>query len=88
VCSYWAASLKVGSSGGPRFIDSDPEKMGRDPILIAYALAGTDRVVVTKEISKPSRTGANRHVPDVCNSLGIKPMKDFDLFRMLGFTTK
>jgi hypothetical protein len=64
------------------------EKMGRDPILIAYALAASDRIVVTKEVSAPSKQGANRKIPDVCNSLGVQPMKDFDFFRALGFTTR
>jgi hypothetical protein len=67
------------------YVDSDLEKMGRDPILIAYALAGAGRIIVTKEVSKPSKKGPNRKIPDVCNSLGIKPMKDFDFFRALGF---
>lgn len=74
--------------GTPPFIDSDLEKMGRDPILIAYALAASDRIVVTKETSAPSKQGANRKIPDVCNSLGVQPMKDFDFFRALGFTTR
>jgi Domain of unknown function (DUF4411) len=78
----------INQYGTQPFLDSDLEKMGRDPILIAYALANADRVIVTKEVSAPTKKGANRKIPDVCNSLGIKPMKDFDFFRTLGFTTK
>jgi Domain of unknown function (DUF4411) len=81
---------QVMNQYGPKpFLDSDLEKMGRDPILIAYALASAaDRVIVTKEVSAPAKKGANRKIPDVCNSLGIKPVKDFHFFRTLGFTTK
>lgn len=46
--------------------------IGRDPFLIAYASVSADRVVVTKEVSKPSKQGANRKIPDVCNDLGVK----------------
>jgi hypothetical protein len=38
--------------------DSEIEKLGRDPFLIAYAMAQADRVVVTKEVSKPSKVRA------------------------------
>ena len=38
------------------------EKGGKDPFLIAAAMAGPDRVVVTKEVSKPKLTRANRRV--------------------------
>ena len=38
------------------------EKIGKDPFLIAAAMAGPDRVVVTREVSKPKLTRANRRV--------------------------
>lgn len=47
--------------------DDELRSIGKDPFLIAYALKDTEnRTVVTTEISKPSRLGANRHIPDVC----------------------
>ena len=42
-------------------------------------------MVVTKEISKPSKQRGNRKVPDVCTTLGQAWIKDFDLYRILGF---
>jgi hypothetical protein len=79
---------QVLSCYGANLSDSDLEKIGRDPFLIAYALSAPDRIVVTKEVSKPSRQGSNRHIPDVCNDLRIKWMPDFECFRALGFTTR
>lgn len=59
--------------------DDDVETIGRDPFIIAYALASpADRMVVTTEVSKSSRINANRHVPDVCDTFRIlhcTPMK-------------
>jgi hypothetical protein len=51
--------------------DDEIEKLGRDPFLLAYALAGAERCIVTTEVSKPMRVRHNRHIPDVCNSLTI-----------------
>ena len=31
---------------------------------------------------------ANRKVPDVCNDVGVKSLKDFDFFKVAGFSTK
>ena len=72
---------------GENLTDSDLEKIGEDAFLIAYALAAEDRVVVTKETPKPSKQRANRKVPDVCDTLHVKWMTDFDLYRVLAFTT-
>ena len=38
-----------GYGEGKNLTDSDLEKVGQDPCLIAYAYAAADRVVVTKE---------------------------------------
>ena len=55
----------------PNLTDDEIEKLGRDPFLIAYALADQpNRTVVTTEVSRPSAQRANRKVPDVCNTLG------------------
>jgi hypothetical protein len=68
--------------------DHEVEKVGRDPFLISYALQGRkSRCVVTTEVSKPKRQRANRHVPDVCTSLGVLWMDNFKLVRVLDFST-
>lgn len=71
--------------------DVDVERLGNDPLIIAHALQPSNnnqRCIVTTENSKPSRKGANRHIPDVCNSLGIKCCNPFELYQSLGFRTK
>ena len=66
--------------------DDEIEKIGRDPFLIAYALAAPQRrCVVTTEHSRPSRRRANRHVPDVCRDLGVLYRDTFQLIRDLDF---
>ena len=73
---------------GAGLTDSDLEKIGQDPFLVAYAHNRVGRIVVTKEVSKPRRQGANRKVPDVCNTLGVRWINDFELYRQLNFTTR
>ncbi len=73
---------------GKNLTDSDLEKIGQDPFLIAYGLQQKDRIVVTKEVSAPSRTRANRKIPDVCHDLGVGWLKDFDFFKIAGFKAK
>ena len=72
---------------GENLTDSDLEKIGQDPFLIAYALAAADRTVVTKETPRPGAMRANRKIPDICDTLNIQWMRDFDLYRTLHFTT-
>jgi len=68
--------------------DDEVEKVGRDPFLIAYALADpADRTVVTIEASRPSAQRANRKVPDVCQSVGVASCGPFALNKALGFRT-
>lgn len=68
--------------------DDELDRIGRDPFLLAYALKDLEnRCIVTTEISKPSRTGANRHIPDVCNHFGIKCINNFQLIQEMNFTT-
>lgn len=68
--------------------DTEILVLGRDPFLIAHALTDVgNRIVVTGEASKPSRTRQNRHVPDVCNHFGVKWRPPFKFFRDLGFKT-
>jgi len=72
----------------PDLTDTEVEQLGRDPFLVAYAMvAPTERVVVTSEVSKPSKIRQNRHLPDVCTSLGITCRDPFYLNRALGFKT-
>lgn len=68
--------------------DNEVVKLGRDPFLNAYARKSSmDRIVVTTEVSKPKRVGANRHMPDVCKSLGVKWCHTFQFVRDLNFST-
>ncbi|MBB5063670.1 DUF4411 family protein [Granulicella mallensis] len=68
--------------------DDEVEKIGRDPFLIAYALADpAKRTVVRTEVSRPSAQRANRKVPDVCQNLGAISCGPFALNRALGFRT-
>ena len=72
----------------PDLTDDDVEKIGRDPFLIAYALANQmERCVVTTEVSKPKKQRANRHQPDVCNSLKVLWCNTFEFIRTLNFST-
>lgn len=63
----------------------DLRKMGRDPFLIAYALAKPDRCVVTLEASSPRKQRANRKIPDVCDQLNIRCIDTFAMLRELDF---
>jgi hypothetical protein len=79
---------KVVSSGyASDLTDDELEQLGRDPLLIAYALADENRCVVTVESSKPAKKRQNRKIPDVCKSLGVKCATPFDVSRELGFST-
>ena len=68
--------------------DVELEEIGQDPFLIAAALGGTDRVVVTREASKPTATRARRRIPDVCNAFGLTVITDFALYRLLDFSIR
>ena len=69
----------------PDLTDAELDQIGRDPFLIAYALVGGPRTVVTKEVSRPSKTRARRKVPDVCTECGGTWMTDFALYRARNF---
>ena len=72
----------------PDLTDDELEEIGRDPFLIAYALAAPNRCIVTTEVSKPGKKRQNRKVPDVCNDLGVTCHNPFTIYRNLGFNTK
>lgn len=68
--------------------DDDLVKIGRDPFLISYALKNKEnRCVVSTEISRPKKQGANRKVPDVCRDFSIRCINSFQMFRELNFNT-
>lgn len=68
--------------------DDQLDRIGRDPFLLSYALKDIkNRSIVTTETSKPSRNGANRHIPDVCNDFGIKCINSFQLIKEMNFST-
>lgn len=68
--------------------DTEQQKIGRDPFLIAYARMGSDRIVVTKEVSRPAKLRANRKVPDICDHFGVQWVDDFELYRILDFKVR
>lgn len=68
--------------------DDELEQIGRDPFLIAHALASPhDRCVVSNEASKPNKIRQNRRIPDVCASLGVQCCDTFAMLRALRFAT-
>lgn len=70
----------------PDLNDVELEEIGKDPFLIAAALMAPNRVVVTVEVSKPSRKRQNRHVPDVCATFNVKSINPFEMYRILDFS--
>ncbi len=72
----------------PDLTDDELLQIGRDPFLIAYAMAAPkDRCVVSNEVSAPSKKRQNRKIPDVCDSLGVQHCNIFQMIRALGFKT-
>ena len=80
---------KVTDDGyAPDLTDEEVEKIGRDPFLIAYAIAALgQRCIVTTEVSKPNRRRASRHLPDVCSDFGVPCCNTFEFVRTLDFST-
>ena len=78
----------INEGYAPDLTDDEVAQVGRDPFLIAYALASpADRCVVTTEVSAPRKQRQNRRIPDVCTSMGIVCCNTFAMTRALGFTT-
>ena len=72
----------------PDLSDEEVERIGRDPFLIAHALRHpAQRTVVTTEVSKPRKQRANRHIPDVCDDLGVLCRNTYQFIDVLDFTT-
>lgn len=81
------ALMTVMNAYAPDLDDNEIEQVGRDPFLIAYGLVGTGRCIVSNEVSKPSKQRANKKVPDVCRTVGVKCCDTFALLRLLEFST-
>jgi hypothetical protein len=73
---------------GSDLSDDEIDQIGRDPFLLAYALAMKNRCVVTVETSAPKKRRQNRKVPDVCRTMGIACCNPFEFNRALGFSTR
>lgn len=67
--------------------DDEVEKLGRDPFLISYGLVDGNRCIATTEVSKPTKTRHNRHIPDVCATLKVSYCGPWELNKHLGFKT-
>ena len=79
----------ISAGYAPDLTDTETEQLGRDPFLIAYALVDPkNRMVVTSEVSKPSKTRQNRRMPDVCDTMGVKWCNPFDFNKALKFSTQ
>jgi hypothetical protein len=81
-----AVQVILGLYGDP-LTEADLITIGQDPFLIAAALDRADRCVVTAEVSKPTRTGARRHVPNVCGDCGVNWMHPITFIAELDFST-
>jgi hypothetical protein len=78
----------INNGYAPDLTDDETLQIGRDPFLIAYALASpANRCVVTTEVSAPSKQRQNRRIPDVCATLGASCCNTFTMMRALGFRT-
>lgn len=84
-----ALVARVTESGyAPDLSDEEVERVDRDPFLIAHALRDpAQRIVVTTEVAKPKKQRANRHIPDVCDALGVLCCNTFEFIEALDFTT-
>jgi Domain of unknown function (DUF4411) len=81
-----AVQMVLARYGDP-LTEDDMITIGQDPFLIAAAVGYADRCVVTAEVSKPKRTGARRHVPDVCGDCGVNWIGPVAFIVELDFST-
>jgi uncharacterized protein DUF4411 len=78
----------INEGYAPDLTDDEVVQLGRDPFLIAYALASpANRCVVTTEVSAPRKQRQNRRIPDVCATMGIVCCNTFAMMKALGFKT-
>ncbi len=74
---------------GQNLTEVQVKKIGADPFLIASALENREqRSVVTHEVSKPSKKGANRQIPDICDQLDVRWMSTLEFIEVLDFKTR
>lgn len=79
---------QVTDQYAPDLTDAELETIGRDPFLIAHALAEPgNRCVVTTEVWK-QRQRQNRHIPNVCEDVGVQWCDTFAMLRALQFSTR
>jgi hypothetical protein len=79
---------RVTDHYAPDLTDDELEAIGRDPFLIAHALADpAHRCVVTTEVSKRRLQRQNRRIPDVCADVGVQCCDTFAMLRALRFRT-
>jgi len=70
------------------FTDDELELLGRDPILMAYAMAEKQsRCVVTLEVFSSNNWRYKKKIPNVCKFFSIRCINTFELTRELGFKT-
>jgi hypothetical protein len=81
-------SMVIDVGYAPDLTDEQVIALGRDPFIIAYALVdNANRCVVTTEVSKPSKTRQNRHLPDVCSQFGIRSCNTYIFIEEMDFST-
>lgn len=69
--------------------DDEIEQIGRDPFLIAYAMADYGaRCVVTVETSEPKKRRQNKKIPNVCNTFHQAWCNPFEFNKALHFSTQ
>lgn len=75
----------IDTAYAPDLTDHELNEAGRDPFLVAYGLMGSERAVVTKEISKPTQLRGRRKLPDACDIMNVSWMNDFQFYRERNF---
>ena len=75
----------IDTAYAPDLTEDELDEAGRDPFLVTYAMMGEDRTVVTKEVSRMSKTRGRRKVPDACTIMGVHWMTDFQFYRQRNF---
>ncbi len=71
----------------PDLTDIELEVIGRDPFLIAYALADIEnRTVVTGEV-RSNKQRQNRPIPSVCDHFGVRSCDQWQFNRERDFRT-
>ena len=78
--------LEIGyQSNDPKFDADDIAAIGRDAFLVAYGMADSTRIIVTKEVSKKSWRRGRTKVPDACDDCRVRWTTDFEMYRILNF---